>query len=93
MRSTHESDRVCRAPTVGVEERNGMQVNALGFGLKRQTNRESVQIDISVGQHHSLRVGAGATRIEKFGQGVFVETHHIRLVRRCHGQNVFISRG
>src|SRR5579864_7335670 len=43
-----------------------------------------------MGQHHSLGIGAGAAGIEQFSQGVFVEVHHIRPVRRRLRQNVFI---
>ena len=79
-----------RTPTVGMEQWNCMQIYAIRLGHERHNNRESVEINISVGQHHSLGIGAGAAGIEQFSQGVFVEVHHIRPVRRRRRQNVFI---
>src|ERR1700676_1134598 len=77
-------------PSVGMEQRNGMQIYAIRLGNERQTNRESMQIHVSVGQHHSLGIGAGAAGIEQFSQGVFVEVGHIGPVRRRRRPNVFI---
>src|SRR5579863_1397036 len=77
-------------PTVGMEQWNGMQIYAIWLGYESHNNRESVEINISVGQHHSLGIGAGAAGIEQFSQGVFVEIHYIRPVRRRRRQNVFI---
>src|SRR6202790_2578536 len=77
-------------PTVGMEQWNGMQIYAIRLSDECHNNRESVEIDISVAQHHSLGVGAGAAGIEQFSQGVFVEVHDIGPVRRSRRQNVFI---
>src|ERR1700722_7006618 len=77
-------------PTVGMEQWNGMQIYAIRLCDESDNNRESVEVYVSVGQHHSLGIGAGAAGIEQFSQGVFVEAHHIRPVRRRRRQNVFI---
>src|ERR1700692_3078105 len=77
-------------PTVGMEQWDCMQIYAIRLGHERRNNRESVEINISVGQHHSLGIGAGAAGIEQVSQGVFVEVYQLRPVRRRPRQNVFI---
>src|ERR1022692_3594538 len=77
-------------PAVGMEQWDCMQIYAIRLGDEGHNNRESVEINISVSQHHSLGIGAGAAGVEQFSQGVFVEVHHIGPVGRRRRQNVFI---
>src|SRR6516225_10228605 len=49
-----------------------------------------MKVDIPVGEHYPLRLGAGPTRIEKFGEFVFVDVHDVEAVRCGSGEKRFV---
>ncbi len=48
--------------------------------VEAQASIESMQINISVREHHAFGIGAGAAGVEEFGESVFVESCNVRLI-------------
>src|SRR3989441_11705452 len=58
--------------------------------MEGQADVQGVEVDVSVGQHHPLWIGAGSAGIKQFGQRIFVTFHDVGAVRCGSGQNVLI---
>ena len=73
-------------PTICVKERNGVQLDGSIVDLETQADVQRVEIDISVRQHHTFWIRAGAAGIEKLGQGIFVDGSDVGAIRRGRGE-------
>src|SRR5271156_4573875 len=69
-------------PTIRVKERNGMQLDGSVFDLEAEADVQRVEIDISMRQHYTFWIRAGAAGIEKLGQGVFVDGSDVGAMGR-----------
>ena len=56
------------APAIGVEKRNGVKLDGASFDLQSHADVQRVEIDVAVGEHYALGIGAGAAGVEKFGR-------------------------
>ena len=52
-----------------------------------------VQVHISVREHYAFGIGAGATGVEKFRQGIFINAGDVREMGRGGGQKLVVVLG
>src|SRR5277367_5139198 len=78
------------APAIGVEKRNGMQLDSASFDLQSQADVHRVQVHVAVGEHHAFGIGASATGVEKLGQGIFINGGDVREMRCGGGQKLIV---
>src|SRR3989442_8780083 len=72
----HERERMGNAPAIGMEQRNRMQLHAVGFRMEGQADVQGVEVDVSVGQHHPLWIGAGSAVDRKSTR---LNSSHVRI--------------
>ena len=80
MTGARKGNGVGCAPTIRVEQRNGVQFHAIDVCIKPERHRQGMKINIPVSQHHSFGIGAGAAGVEEFGQRIFVAFHDVGAV-------------
>ena len=88
--SAEQSEEMSHTPTIGVEERDGVEFDGSFVDLECHTDVQSVKVHISVGEHHALGIGASAAGIEKLGQSVFVDGGDVGAMRRCRAEKCFV---
>src|SRR5690348_4127247 len=93
MLSTDQCQYLRSSPAVGVEERDGVQLNPIGCRIVREQNVESVQVGIAMRKHDALGIGTRAAGIEKFGHAVFVHFHDVCAVRGSSSEHVVVIGG
>src|ERR1700693_4338771 len=72
-----ESGSVRAPPSVGMKQRNGMQIDdGLGFA-KQARHRDPMQIQSPVSQHDALRRSGAAARIKQLSDRVFIEAEDV----------------
>src|SRR5271156_1419196 len=78
------------APAIGVEKRNGVQLDGASFDLQSQADVHRVQVHVAVGKHHAFGIGAGAAGVEKLGQGIFINGGDVGETGRGGGQELIV---
>src|SRR6266481_8638166 len=81
---------MCNAPALGMKQGNSMQLNSFAAGIEIQSSTQGMKIDVAMGEHHALGIGAGPACVKQFSQGIFVELHDVGVVRSGAGKKIFV---
>ena len=91
--SADQGQEMRHAPAIRVEERNGVEFDGAAFDLESHADVQRVKIHISVGEHHTFGIGAGAAGIEKLRHSVFVDRGDVGAIRcRCSEKSFVVLR-
>ena len=55
-----------------------------------KSNAHRLEIDVSVRQHHALRIRARSARVKEFGHSIFVELHEVGAIRCGASQKLLV---
>ena len=81
------------APSVGMEQWNGVQLH-VGFPvLKSEDHAQGVQVEVAVGQHHSLGPGRGSTGVEQLGNRVLLLNNVGEGLRTAPLDGLLVAQG
>ena len=86
-------DAVSGAPPVGMEQRNGVQLHVGLAVLQSEDHAQGVQVEIAVGQHHSLGPGRGSTGVEELGNCILVPYGVGEGVRTARLDRLLVAEG
>ena len=89
MCSSHAGEALGSPPAIDMEQRNHMQLHVRIPDTECDDGRQSVQVKVPVGEHHSSGIRSGTAGIENLCRVVFVNRHGSEILRA--GKKVFVG--
>ena len=82
----HHGGGLGAPPAVGVEQRDGVQLDAVVVVIEDARDGHGMHVDGAVRQHHALRRSRAAAGVEKLGDGVLVVSQNVGALRRARAR-------